>query len=786
MIGLNRQIFRFNNVRTFFLSVSNTSPKGNTKTRGFQYEFEDDPKECQGRAHLLEHVICQAYVKKRGYLDCDCETMYFQTKFTFSAASSNYQDTIRAWTETMFKDDPIDKNIMTLERGHVDKEYLEKRNNPVFTADRTAEILKKKDDITLAQFGWGNLNTLSRLNDDELMTQLKECRKLYCQRPLNVCVYSGHEIQMNVVTHLLDVEGSITKERRRKAKEPNWEERLKSVEAPSLVLLQSANDSKQFDIIYPFHKKLSLSEEDTFEIIGDLINRKFAGQLGHVLFEKKLASECWGAANLSINSFVVTIRLTADGLKRIRQVTSAVHDYFQFLRNNWRKIDRKALIESNRKINDAESGLDYADSIARCLDRVNKSFDEEDLFRPLSSPKEQQLISKQILNNKSIRYTIAARDLDDVYKTLAENAALVAKGNIETAANTGTKFHFSETGLFAAPNNFTLPQLKPQPGIEIHENALFYITKASDAAFMALCEHYLQKKTEHLVAGLKLGPDGKEYGVNRSTDGRISLLFDSEDYKKYIHHPENSTDFDNYKQSLMETYSLTMTNSMNFAKSLMETALKNFTRNIKLDSIPLQYNVLKGMDYVTYINHFQKLNGKDKIDYAALDILIPESKEFIIDSINSDESTTVTLVFLQQPETTDPKILEKLWAFLQTELTPKLFPSLYTCTWEYAKFGAAKGILLTLVSVEGKPDQTGEKILELLGDKMNKEVETNFGANSGVGKLWTHMTNHRIIIQADELRDISVLILGWLAINFIKGAGDSDLYFKSELVLPSK
>ncbi|KAG4071014.1 hypothetical protein HA402_001451 [Bradysia odoriphaga] len=434
-----------------------------------------------------------------------------------------------------------------------------------------------------------------------------------------------------------------------------------------------------------------------------------------------------------------------------RAVTSMVHHYFQFLRNNWQKIDMKPLIKSIRKTIDAESGIVYAEYIARCLGRVSEPFDEEDLFRPLTEGK--QLISEQILNNKSIQHTIAARDVDDVYRTLAENSALVAKGNRETEDIFGTQFHFLETGLFAAHNNydnFTLPQLKPKFRIDEGEHLLlpFYINKASDEAFLALCAHYLELNTEHLVAGHKLKNDGKKYGTQRWLEGLITLFLKRKDTYKYSKrcHPINDVDFDYYKQSLMEKYSLTMTNSHELARSLLETALQNLTSNIKRDSIPLQYNVLKGMDFSKYKNHFQKRH--EEIDYEALDKRIQgPDHQFEIKSINVNESTTVTLVFLQQPKVIDQNNLQRLVDYLHKLLKVELVQNLYSRSCSVCVFGAAKGILLKLVSVEEKPDQTGEKIRELLGDKMNAEVNNKFRASTDVSKLWNEMRHHRITIQ---------------------------------------
>ncbi|KAG4070982.1 hypothetical protein HA402_001419 [Bradysia odoriphaga] len=442
----------------------------------------------------------------------------------------------------------------------------------------------------------------------------------------------------------------------------------------------------------------------------------------------------------------------------ILDVTSMVHDYFQFLRDNWQEIDMRPLIKSNRKTIDAKCGLDYADSIARCLSRVSKQFREKDLFRPMTSVEGEQLISEQILNNKSIRYTIAARNVDHVYETLAENAALVAKGNKETEGITGTQFHFLETGLFAAHNNydnFTLPQLNAQPDIVGDEQLLsFYITGPKDEAFLALCAHYLEMKTEHLVAGHKLKQDGKKYGFFRTKGGTISLLLNTndEDTAKYLKelHPKNDVDFDYYKQSLMEKYSLTMTNSHELARSLLETALQNLTSNIKRDSIPLQYNVLKDMDYATYNNYFVNFYDTDEIDHEALDNSFA-SQQFEIKSINVDESSTVTLAFLQQPETTDPDDLQNLAHCLHRVLY-KLVPFLYTISCDLDKFGEANGILLTLLSVETKKRQTGAEIRELLGDKMHKELHSvilNRFLQDAVAlwSLWNEMRKQQIIIQ---------------------------------------
>lgn len=156
-----------------------------------------------GLAHLLEHVIvhaskklCPSYYK--------CETKPFHTFYSFHTSREKYAAVLNALAKVLFTEsDLVDvcgesiKDIVEQERESVDNEFHEKR---ILDECRAAFEMFQACPVVgvhLPKFAFGTRNTLNLEDDDDkLLKELDKIRSLQHQRPVVICIYSAHELEM--------------------------------------------------------------------------------------------------------------------------------------------------------------------------------------------------------------------------------------------------------------------------------------------------------------------------------------------------------------------------------------------------------------------------------------------------------------------------------------------------------------------------------------------------------------------------------------------------------------
>lgn len=161
---------------------------------------EDEDVECQGLAHLLEHVVGKI-TSNLSQTSSDCETGCFDTVYTLSSDRYNFAGTLKTWSRFLFSTSGLQtlyadaKTEMKIERQCIDNEFHETRlHTGIIMAVKLAVEILKSEGMFLANFNMGNLEVFSRDNDDAMMKRLDDFRGFYRQRPVNICIYSKQEL----------------------------------------------------------------------------------------------------------------------------------------------------------------------------------------------------------------------------------------------------------------------------------------------------------------------------------------------------------------------------------------------------------------------------------------------------------------------------------------------------------------------------------------------------------------------------------------------------------------
>lgn len=157
----------------------------------------DDPVDCEGRAHLVEHVInmhvCR--VIPRSFL---CETLHLTTLFSFMSDFDNIVREIEFFCTQLFSKvlvipEKVAKEIVEQQVDVVDNEFHENRMLTSIENNVTRNILKHENMFPF-KFRMGNKKSLTndgRRNAQHLLEEVEQHRQHYRERPFSVCIYSN-------------------------------------------------------------------------------------------------------------------------------------------------------------------------------------------------------------------------------------------------------------------------------------------------------------------------------------------------------------------------------------------------------------------------------------------------------------------------------------------------------------------------------------------------------------------------------------------------------------------
>ena len=303
----------------------------------------DDPKGRQGLAHFLEHMLFlgtkpfpeageyQSYISKHGG-NHNAFTAHDVTNYFFEIDNDDLAGALGRFAP-FFISPTFNETYVEREKNAVNAEYTAKSKDDgrrIYSAEKQA----MNPNHPYSQFATGSLVTLEDRPDSLIRDELIE---FYQQH------YSANEMTLAIIGNYdLDILEQWTKERfsdipKRKtiAKAPRPELYLAD-QLPLDLQIEPVKEIRQLKLAFPMPESMSLYQHKPLQIINHLLGHEGEGSL-LALFKKRGWAEGLSAgrgvstpweSTLSIN-----IQLTMIGLYRIDEISAAVFEYIELIKN---------------------------------------------------------------------------------------------------------------------------------------------------------------------------------------------------------------------------------------------------------------------------------------------------------------------------------------------------------------------------------------------------------------------------------------------------------------------
>lgn len=301
----------------------------------------DDPKQRQGLAHFLEHMLFlgtkpypeageyQAYISRHGGFN-NAFTAYRQTTYHFSIDNQALEGALDRFAP-FFISPLFSPKYVARERNAVEAEYRAKIRNDfrrVYAAKKQAFNPQHPH----AQFSVGGLETLSdtdksRIRDDVIAFYHDH----YSSERMSLVVAGDYPLA--TLKEWVDARFS-TIAKRHLPKRPATPPLLVANELAQLMQVKPIKNTRSLNFVFPMPESDSLYAYKPIEVIANLLGHEGQGSL-LALFKQQGWAEGLSAGK-GFNSefastFELNVRLTEAGLKHVDDITQAIFTYSKLL-----------------------------------------------------------------------------------------------------------------------------------------------------------------------------------------------------------------------------------------------------------------------------------------------------------------------------------------------------------------------------------------------------------------------------------------------------------------------
>ena len=312
----------------------------------------DDPKNRQGLAHFLEHMLFlgtepfpeageyQEFINKHGGSH-NAFTAHDVTNYFFEIDNDALATALDRFAP-FFISPTFDADYVEREKNAVNAEYTSKSKDDgrrIFSAEKQA----MNPEHPYAKFATGSLSTLEDRADSLIRDELIE---FYHQH------YSANEMTLTLIGNY-DLE-TLEQWTVEKFSAIPKRDVIAKAQRPSLYLqeqlpldlqIEPIKELRQLKLSFPMPESLSLYEYKPLQIINHLIGHEGEGSL-LALFKKRGWAEGLsagrGVSTPWESTLTVNVQLTLVGLFRIDEITAAVFAYIELLQEG---LQDKAFIE---------------------------------------------------------------------------------------------------------------------------------------------------------------------------------------------------------------------------------------------------------------------------------------------------------------------------------------------------------------------------------------------------------------------------------------------------------
>ncbi|KAH8338656.1 hypothetical protein KR059_011100, partial [Drosophila kikkawai] len=308
-----------------------------------------EPRQCQGLAHFLEHMIFMgsekypaenafdAFVSKCGgssnaHTENECTCFYFEVE-------EAHLDKCMDLFMNLIKAPLMRLNAMERERSALQSEFEQVHMNDGARKEQVFGSLASED-FPHGTFGWGNLKSLKEVDDATLHKELHTFfRKHYGSNRMIVSIQSEQpldKLEELLLRHCGDI--SRCQENTLDLSMYGYQAAFQEKFFTNVLLVQPVEDVCKLELtwVLPPMKKFYRSKPDTF--LEQLIGYEGVGSLCSYLRRRlwcmSVSAGVGGGTNSIYSLFTISIYLTDDGFEHIDEVLGATFAWIKLLNNS--------------------------------------------------------------------------------------------------------------------------------------------------------------------------------------------------------------------------------------------------------------------------------------------------------------------------------------------------------------------------------------------------------------------------------------------------------------------
>ncbi|WP_415887144.1 insulinase family protein [Neptuniibacter sp. QD37_6] len=316
-----------------------------------------NPKDRAGLAHYLEHMLFlgtekypaadeyQSFIRSHGG-GHNAYTSMENTNYFFDVTADNLEPALDRFAQ-FFIAPLFDEKYVDRERHAVHSEYQSKIKDDYRRSYAVTKSLMNQQN-SHNWFAVGSLETLANTPERPIRKELIEFYQRYYSANLMALAVQGRE-PLDQLEQMVREKFSAVKNYDSKALETKTS-LFNPKQLPQLVKIKSVKDIRSLTLTFPTAETRSHWESKPLYYISNLIGYEGKGSLLSLLKEKGLATSLSASQGHDLNnqaSFMVSMRLTEQGLEQYQQVIQMVFQYVELLKQSG---IQKALFDEEKQL----------------------------------------------------------------------------------------------------------------------------------------------------------------------------------------------------------------------------------------------------------------------------------------------------------------------------------------------------------------------------------------------------------------------------------------------------
>jgi secreted Zn-dependent insulinase-like peptidase len=342
---------------------------------------KDDPKDRQGLAHFLEHMLFlgtkkypksgeyQAFISDNGGSH-NAFTSLEHTNYFFDIDPQQLKPALdrfaQFFIEPLFNTAYVDR-----EKNAVNSEYQARiRDDSRRIADVYRELYNANNPA--ATFSVGNLSTLADNQNSKVRDDLLKFYEQHYSANTMTLVVLGREPLSELQTMVEQFFTAVPDHKRSidQSAKPVFRDGL----LPARLLVKSNQDERHLQLVFPLPSMQQFYRVKPDVYVSYLLGHESEGSLFSVLKQRGWAESLAAGSGLS-NRFAATfdidIKLTEEGYLHINDITALFFQAVQLLKEkgvvSWQYNEQKALSELSFRFHEKQDAMEYVSELANNL-----------------------------------------------------------------------------------------------------------------------------------------------------------------------------------------------------------------------------------------------------------------------------------------------------------------------------------------------------------------------------------------------------------------------------------